>query len=290
MPSSRPASPTSASSPSQFKSEERSIATHAQFNRDEQTDGDHLGGNFVAAIVLHCLVAAIIVGWAYFFHSRGLNWGENASSEGAIQATMVSALPLPPTQRTLDTGVLTSDAPSPAPIITKERTEPPPSPQEVAIPEKVTKPIKTADKATPAPPKHIQPLAPQPTKATTGETAGIRVAQSTMDIKNGTASVSVTDRTFGARFAYYVNIVNSKVAQNWYTSEADPRTSIGKSTTIVFDIDREGVPSNVRVEVSSGSPSLDLSATRAVQRVDGFGPLPQGNHITVEYTFHLHPQ
>jgi protein TonB len=27
-----------------------------------------------------------------------------------------------------------------------------------------------------------------------------------------------------------------------------------------------------------------------VQRVDGFGPLPQGDHVTVEYTFHFQPQ
>jgi protein TonB len=288
MPSSRPASPTSASSPSRSRSEEADINTSLTFSRD--ISSERLGANFAGSIVLHGLIAAIIFGWAFLFHTRGHNWGENASNAGAIQATMVSSLPLPPTQRTLDTGVLTSDAPSPAPVITKERTEPPPAPNEVAIPEKTTKPIKTADKPTPAPPKHIQPVTPPPTKAVTGETAGVRIAQSTLEVKNGTASVSVEDRTFGQRFAYYVNIVNSKVAQNWYTAEADPRTSIGKSTTITFDINREGVPSNARIETPSGSPTLDLSAMRAVQRVDGFGPLPQGDHITVEYTFHLHPQ
>ena len=139
MPSSRPASPTSASSPSRYKSEERSIATHLQFSRDDHSNGDNLGGNFAGSLLLHGLVAALIFGWAYIFHTRGTHWGENASAAGAIQATMVSSLPLPPTQRTLDTGVLTSEAPSPAPIITKERTEPPPTPNEVAIPEKITK-------------------------------------------------------------------------------------------------------------------------------------------------------
>jgi protein TonB len=96
----------------------------------------------------------------------------------------------------------------------------------------------------------------------------------------------VQDRAFGARFAYYVNIVNRTVAQNWYTTEADPRASVGKSVTVLFDIDRSGAPSNARVETRSGSPSLDQSALRAVQRVEGFGPLPAGDHITVEYTFH----
>lgn len=239
--------------------------------------------------MLHGLVAAAVVGSAFFFHHRSSNWGENASTAGAIQATMVSSLPLPPTQRTLDTGVLTSEAPSPAPIIAKERTEPPPSPKEIAIPEKI-KPPKIAEKTTPAPPKHVQPITPPPTKAVTGETAGIRIAQSTLESKNGTSSVSIQDRSFGDRYAYYVNIVNNKVSQNWYKSEADPLASMDKSTTILFDIDHDGVPSNPRVETRSGSPSLDQSALRAVQRVDGFGPLPQGNHITVEFTFHFRPQ
>jgi protein TonB len=239
--------------------------------------------------VLHGTVAALILGWAFFFHGRTVNWGENASNAGAIQATMVSSIPLPPTQRTLDTGVLTSEAPSPAPVTAKEKTEPPPSPKEIAIPEKI-KPPKVADKPTPAPPKHVQPITPPPDKAVTGETAGIRIAQSTLETKNGTSSVSIQDRSFGERYAYYVNIVNAKVSQNWYKSEADPIASMDKSATILFDIDHDGVPSNVRIETRSGSPSLDLSAQRAVQRVDGFGPLPQGNRITVEFTFHFRPQ
>jgi protein TonB len=109
-----------------------------------------------------------------------------------------------------------------------------------------------------------------------------------MELKNGTASVTVEDRAFGDRFAWYGKIITSKVAQNWFTQEADPRTSNGKSVTLLFDVNRDGTPSNVRVETRSGSPSLDLSAMRAVQRVEGFGPLPQGDHITVEYTFNLH--
>ena len=100
-----------------------------------------------------------------------------------------------------------------------------------------------------------------------------------MELKNGTSSVSIQDRSFGERYAYYVNIVNSKVSQNWYKSEADPLASMDKSATIIFDIDRDGVPSNARVETRSGSPSLDLSALRAVQRVDGFGPCPQATAL-----------
>jgi periplasmic protein TonB len=44
----------------------------------------------------------------------------------------------------------------------------------------------------------------------------------------------------------------------------------------------------VQVEQSSGVPSLDQSAVRAVQRIDTFGPLPQdypGNKVSVEFWF-----
>jgi protein TonB len=291
MPSSRPASPTSASSPSLCRSEEVDIATHVKFSRSD-AQGENLGGNLVGSLLLHGAVAAVILGWAFFFHSRSSRWGENASSAGAIQATMVAALPLPAKQRELDTGVLTSEAPSPAPVVTKERTEPPPNPKEIPIPEKITKPIKTAEKPAPTPPKHVQPAPPQPTKAVTGETAGIRIPQATMQLKNGTASITVADRSFGERFAYYINIVNRKVTQGWYMQEADPRASEGKHATIVFDINRDGIPSNIRIGERSGSPSLDTSALRAVQRVqdEGFGPLPQGDHITVEFGFNYHLQ
>lgn len=287
MRSSRPASRTSASSPSHCRSEEAAIATHLKFSRDDSAFADNLRGNLAGSLLLHALVAALVLGSAFLFHKKGTSWGDNAMTAGAIEAKMVSSIPLPPKQRDLDTGVLTSETPSPAPIIAKEKTVPPPSPKEVAIPEKITKPIKTAEKPAPEPPKHPQPVPPQPTKATTGETAGIRIPQATMQLKNGTASITVEDRSFGERFAYYINIVNRKVSQGWYVQEADPTASEGKRATIVFDINRDGMPSNIRMGTRSGSPSLDTSALRAVQRVqdEGFGPLPQGDRITVEFSF-----
>jgi protein TonB len=44
----------------------------------------------------------------------------------------------------------------------------------------------------------------------------------------------------------------------------------------------------VQVEQSSGVPSLDQSAVRALQRIDTFGPLPSdysGTKISVEWWF-----
>jgi len=268
------------------------MALHtARVMRDPDDGTEAVRLSLAGSLVLHGLVFGAILMSALLLRRHGQSWGEHDTTAGAIQATMVSSIPLPPRQKPLDTGVLTSEKTSAAPAPAKEKTQPPPSPKEIAIPTKaLPKRPKVAERPAPEPPKHPQPTRPEPKKATTGETAGLRIAQSTMQLKNGTASVSVADRTFGARFAYYVNIVNRTVAQNWYTQEADPRASEGRRVTIVFDIDRDGLPSNARIESRSGSPSLDTSALRALQRVEGFGPLPAGDHITVEYSFDYRQQ
>ncbi len=67
-----------------------------------------------------------------------------------------------------------------------------------------------------------------------------------------------------------------------------PERHLRQAGLYLFDISRSGSPSNVRIEQSSGIPSLDLSAVRALQRIDTFGPLPQGyngNYVSVEFWF-----
>ena len=258
------------------------MPTQTQTRRDTEAP-TRTGLDLALSIALHLAAAAAVIGAAYLHHTNK-PWGDQSPTVGAIQASMVSSLPLPPKQPVLEDKVLASETPSPAPITAKEKTIPPPQPKEIPIPEKqAPKPLKQTEKPTQQAVNHpdIKPT----TKAQTGETSGLRIAQSTIQLKNGSAAATVQDRTFGARFAYYVEAVNRRVSQNWLTQEADPRASEGRRVTILFDIDREGTPSNVRIETRSGSPTLDTSAVRAVQRVDAFGPLPQGDHITVEFAF-----
>lgn len=93
---------------------------------------------------------------------------------------------------------------------------------------------------------------------------------------------------FGTRFGWYVRVIQQKVSENWLKYEVDPRITTAQRVYITFDVARDGHPSNVHVEQSSGVPSLDISATRALQRIDTFGPLPPdypGSKISVEYWF-----
>ncbi len=267
---------------------------------DEMRDFDRLGGGMAGAVGLHVLLAAIVIGAAYLNLGKHDRWGEHAAQVGAIQASMVSALPLPSHNKPVEKQVLASedvnDAPLPPP---KAATQPPPKPTDILIkaktpdkpappaPVRSTAPAKPDVKAQPteAPPlKHPQP-APDTPKARTGETTATQLPESVSQSKNGTATATIEDRTFGAHYAYYLRAVSQRVSQNWFSGEVDPHSSQGKRVTLLFDIDRDGVPQNVRIENRSGSPTLDQSAVRAVQRVDGFGPLPAGDKITIEFAF-----
>jgi periplasmic protein TonB len=93
---------------------------------------------------------------------------------------------------------------------------------------------------------------------------------------------------FGTRYAWYVRVVQQKVSENWLKYEVDPSITEARRVYVTFDVMRDGHPSNVQIEQSSGVPSLDQSAVRAVQRIDTFGPLPgdySGNKVSVEFWF-----
>ena len=202
---------------------------------------------------------------------------------------MVNAIPLPPRVQPKDDNVLASESPNPVPPPPTPKTEPPPRPTDIPVVVKQPKqvPPKVAEKPSPEPPKRPQPQPVQPNRATSGETAALRMAMASVENKAGTSSTNVTDSTFGERYAYYVRQLTQKVAQQWYTQTLDSGAP-GHRVTLSFRVGRDGTPSDVTVAKPSGDPTLDSSAVRALQRIDSFGPLPEGyagSYINVQYYF-----
>ena len=264
--------------------------------------GGRLGSGFTSSFVLHAAVALLLVGWAYFSHA-GQHWGAADATAGSIQATMVSAIPLPSKQPTDQNNVLATERPSPAPAPPAPAAVQTPKADEIPIPTKQVKPPptpKVAEKTNPAPaPKVIakntpatnpsmHPVPTQPTnKAVTGEATGLRIAMSSVQTRAGTSSVNVSDQAFGSRFAYYVQQITQKVASQWITNMLDAQAT-GHRVYINFDIQRDGTPTNVRIAQPSGDTTLDQTALGAVRRIDTFPPLPDaytGSRINVTYYF-----
>ena len=252
-----------------------------------QRDNDNFGGGITGAVVLHIILFCVVAALSYFTRAHREKWGDTQEVQGAIQASMVSAIPLPHEAKPIEKQVLAPEVTSPAPAPPKPATITPPKPTDIEIKAKQPPPPKTAKVApveTPPPPKHVPPTPETPTKATTGQAAS-QLMTSTVQVGTGSSTITVLDRSMGSRYAYYFGIVNRTIAQNWYKNQADPRASTGRKVTLLFDIARDGTPSNVRVETRSGSPTLDDSAVRALERINTFGPSPAPGTVTIEDTF-----
>ena len=270
--------------------------------RTRRSTRESVPRGFVGAMALHAVAIGIVAGWGYLHYSKQHSWGDQNPTAGSIQATMVSALPLPPRQLTKDDAVLTSEKPSIAPTPpppepeppkakvepVKPKAEPPPRPNEVLIPTKVQpKPTpKAVEREQPDVTKRAPTPPPPPTpKATTGETAGVRIPESTTELKNGTATITVEEKAFGDRYAYYIRLISQKVNQARSQQAPDPAEAKGRRTAILFTIARDGSVEDAQVLTRSGSAALDTSALRCIQRIDTFGPLPAGDHLVVTFGF-----
>ena len=231
------------------------------------------------------------------------SWGSN-ETQGAIEATLVSNAPaiplpqdLPPTP-----SVLATPTPSVAPAPAAEQPKAVQQPEPDAIPIPVKQPPKqqpqkkVAENQPPPMPQPRQPIDSRanrypspaqtpPDRATYGEAAP-QTRSSMNAIQGPNNPVNIKGGDFGSQFPYYVGIIRRTVARNWYEAEVQPSTAAGTRVFLNFTVSRDGTPGNVHIEAPSGSPSLDTSCLRAVQRVETFGPLPAGynqNNISVEY-------
>lgn len=243
------------------------------------------------SILLHFALVGLIVAAHYIAPLIPHNQWGNQQPPGAIQATLVSSAALPLPQDTPPTpNVLATETPSPAPAPPLPDIAPIPPPDAIPIPERKFVPKKPQPKKPPTPPapKYAQPQ-PQQYRAQYGEAPATQIPRSAAPTNPGPQTpVNVTGGSEGFNYPWYVSLIQSKVAQNWYTQEVDPHTPVGAETKVTFTIGRDGSASGFRISKSSGFPTLDSSALRAIQRVENFSPLPSGyskSSLFVEYTF-----
>jgi len=247
---------------------------------------DRWGRNLAWSAALHLAVAGSIVLYAVIGPGgRGSTWGAGGGGD-AMGVTLVSSVPLPasPVQTQ---NVLANES--------KGLTQSPPKAEEKA-PEAIPIPDKNA-KTKPKPrvsESHQKALAQPEEEASNvvpfGEGGPVSGPYGTFNAGGAKGGFGFTGGggDFGSRFAYYVRIVQQKVSENWLKYEVDPRITDARRVYVTFDIVRNGHPANVQIEQSSGVPSLDQSAVRALQRIDTFGPLPSdysGSKVSVEFWF-----
>jgi protein TonB len=236
--------------------------------------------------MLHVGVAVAIIGYAWFAHSgRGSSWGAGGGGS-AMGVTLVSNVPLPAnpvqTQNVLATESKGVSKSQPKPAVEEKAAIP--IPEKNAKKKPVQQPTATQRKPPPQPVQEANNVVPF---GEGGQVSGPYAMFNSGAAKGG-FGFSGGGGDFGSRFAWYVRVVNQKVSENWLKYEVDSRIQNANRVYVTFDIDRSGRPTHVEVEQSSGVPSLDMSAIRALQRIDTFGPLPpdySGSKVSVEFWF-----
>jgi protein TonB len=244
-----------------------------------------LGKPLAFSVGLHLAFAGLVILFGVILPGRnGGTWGAGGGGD-AIGVSLVSTIPLPasPVQTQ---NVLANDSKG----LTKSKPqEKENEPDAIPIPDKSTKvkpkPVTTASKAKPQ---------PQPQEETNevpfgqgGPVSGPYGTFSASGAKGG-FGFQGGGGDFGTTFAWYVRVVQQKVSENLLKYEIDPSIHSANRVYVQFDINHSGQPTGVHIEQSSGVPSLDQSAARAIQRIDTFGPLPagySGNKVTVEFWF-----
>jgi len=236
-------------------------------------------GPATGAIALHLALVAALLSYGailgLFHHDV---WGSQGA--GAMQVSLVSsALPLPADQPP-NQNVLATETPSQAPAAPSPKTTKVEDETAIPILGKHVKPQKKTQQKTQP---HQQP--PKENVARYGEQAGSSMPRTVTSGSNGPTAVG--DNDFASRFGWYVDQINTKMAQSWNRYEVDPRTPKGSRVYLIFTLNKYGNPSDILLDRSSGSPTLDRSCERGVQRVDTFGPLPpQYNQSTLKVSYY----
>ena len=241
--------------------------------------------NLAWSVGLHIAVAGSIILYAVVWHgSGGSNWGAGGGGD-AMGVTLVSSVPLPAsavqTQNVLanESKGLTQSLPK-----TEEK-----EPEAIPIPDKNAK-IKPKPRSSAQQKPKPQPEEEPSNVVPFGQGGPVSGPYGTFNAAGAKGGFGFTGGggDFGSRYAWYVRVVQQKVSENWLKYEVDPRITEAQRVYVTFDIKRDGHPTNVQVEQSSGVPSLDQSAVRALQRIDTFGPLPSDyseSKVSVEFWF-----
>ncbi|MGH9662047.1 MAG: energy transducer TonB [Bryobacteraceae bacterium] len=253
------------------------------------------------------------------FGHRGAGWGEGGPG-GAATVRLVSAasVPLPAPTVATDNRLATEnpglhrpDPVPPAPRARRASTPPAPEPEKtVELPGRNarrvastaqppapprTPPAETRASATPPP--RPQPRSRNPAEEPQtgneipfGEGGPAQGPFGVFSTDSGTGGISISGGAgdFGSRFGWYVTAIRNRISNNWLKGTVDPGIRAAPRVYVTFQVLRDGQVVNAQLTSSSGVPSLDRSAMRAVYDSMPMPPLPgeyPAASVTVEFWF-----
>jgi protein TonB len=237
------------------------------------------------AILLHAGIAALLFyGWFWMNRSRERFGdlhpaGGPAYAVSAVHNIPIPQQPAPPNPVAHDTQSMVPSAPAKQEI---EKKPPPPQKNAVEIPDKpkrqAPQPIHQQQYLQPAPSNQIYTRSPP------------AVSNPMYSQQSGAGQVGIGPNSpLGNRLGWYAEIVRQRIAQSWQTNGLDAGSQ-SQPAMVTFYIMRDGTVRNPQIVQSSGNPSIDNTALRAVYGAGQLPPLPPQiteSYISAQFTFNL---
>jgi periplasmic protein TonB len=163
-----------------------------------------------------------------------------------------------------------------------EKKSPPPPKDAVEIPDKprrqAPQPAHQQQYSQPAPSNQIYTRSPP------------ALSNPMYSQQSGAGQVGIgANSPLGNRLGWYAEIVRQRIAQSWQTNGLDARPQ-SQPAMVSFYIMRDGTIRTPQVVQSSGNPSIDNTALRAVYGAGQLPPLPPQiteSYISAQFTFNL---
>ncbi len=246
---------------------------------------DPVGLPVFGSLLLHVGVAGFLFfGWFWMNRTRE-NLGEAHPSGGpAYAVSAVHSIPIPrreapPNPVANDTQSLVPSLPSKLDV---QRKLVLPDKNAFEIPDKIKhqapQPLPKQQYTPPAPKNQVYSRSPQ------------ALSNPMYSQQSGAGQVGIgVNSPLGNRLGWYAELVRQRIAQNWQTNGLDARAQ-SQPAIVSFYIMRDGSVRNPQVVQSSGNPSVDNTALRAVYSAS---PLPQlppqitESYISAQFTFNL---
>jgi len=224
-----------------------------------------------------------LVQYVNFMGGGGSGGGPGGGSGGAAVATKTEPLPAPKKPALRDLTVPAKAQPK-AESALRHRTDKPKTSKKASDKTTaITKPEPAA--AAPA------PDAPAGGQGGSGSGFGLRFGAGGSGGTGGTGGGSGTGDPFGVGnfpFNFYLQMISDKITANWFQSLVDPGVGGLLQTQVYFRIYKNGTISDIRIDVSSGVETFDLSARRAIQTSAPFATLPNeydGQYLGITLVF-----
>jgi periplasmic protein TonB len=249
---------------------------------------ERLAPSFLGSLAFHGLLVATIVGVGWVQNRNTFSMGDpNGGRMGAVTVNPVGSIALPP--HSGPKNPVASDTESAVPVpVSKAKLTPKvvaPDPNAIPIPSRTAKLSRPSPAA--APPDKWR--ASQKDMANQlYSTAGTRVSTSDFALSGGGGVGVGNNSPFGDRFGAYADLLRTRVAQYWKTT--DIRARHAPVVGVTFTLHRDGSVTGIHITQRSGISALDISAQRAVMDASPFPQLPPQfpkSDAEIEFLFQL---